>query len=170
MFDSIWSFLGWQTAPAQLTPPPVTITGVRFPADGTSAHLLPLTTTSVSGNVDCFLFHVPDLRQYWKTDKAWSYRDLQRIELQQQRHSSCDGLYYAFFSIAMDDLPENSFVPSWVGHGRRSVYWGDVFLVKMAPHEWGEHGWAAYEDIAPEFLDLLVQGPSGYRWGQKRGF
>jgi hypothetical protein len=29
----------------------------------------------------------------------------------------------------------------------------------MAPHEYGENGWAAYEDIVPEFLDLLVKGP-----------
>jgi hypothetical protein len=29
----------------------------------------------------------------------------------------------------------------------------------MAPHEYEEHGWAVYEDIVPEFLDLLVKGP-----------
>jgi len=33
-------------------------------------------------------------------------------------------------------------------------------VVKMAPHEYGEYGWAAYEDIVPEFLYLLVKGPS----------
>lgn len=162
MLASIWSFLGWKEEP-QLTPPPVTITGVRIPADGTPAHLLSLTTTSASGNVDSFLFHVPDLRQFWKTEQAWRYRDLQRLELEQQRYSSCNGVYYAFFSFAMDDLPEHSSVPAWISGDQRRVYWGDVFLVKMAPHEWGEHAWAAYEDIGPEFLDLLAKGPSG-RW------
>ena len=29
----------------------------------------------------------------------------------------------------------------------------------MAPHEFGQYGWAAYEDIVPEFLDLLAKGP-----------
>jgi hypothetical protein len=32
-------------------------------------------------------------------------------------------------------------------------------LVKMAPDERGENGWAKYEDIVPLFLDLLVEGP-----------
>jgi hypothetical protein len=139
MFASIWSFLGWKEEP-ELTPPPVTITGVRLPADGSPAHLLSLTTTSVSDNVDIFLFHVPDLRQYWKTEKAWDYRDLQRFELQQQYHSSCNGVCYAYISFSIDDLPENSSVPAWIDGGRCRRYWGDVFLVKMAPHEYGEHG------------------------------
>jgi hypothetical protein len=29
----------------------------------------------------------------------------------------------------------------------------------MAPHEYGEYDWAAYEDIVPEFLDLLIEEP-----------
>jgi hypothetical protein len=33
-------------------------------------------------------------------------------------------------------------------------------LVKMASHEYGQYSWAVYEDIVPEFLDLLVKGPS----------
>lgn len=38
-------------------------------------------------------------------------------------------------------------------------------MVKMAPHEFGLHAWAAYEDVAPDFLDMLVKGPSGGRRG-----
>jgi len=72
------------------------------------------------------------------------------------------GAYYVFHSFAFDDLPKNSSVPTWIsdiGDGMHRQYCGDVFLVKMAPHEYGEYGWAAYEDIIPEFLDLLIEGP-----------
>lgn len=207
MLASIWSFLGWKEEPSP-APPPVTITGVRIPVDGTPAHLLSLTTISDSRGMDSFLFHVPDLRRYWKTELAWDCRDLHRLDLyrhhdverqhllqqkhhfqqllrspqrynrQQQlhlrqrylhnqqyhllppQHSSCVGTYYVFFSFARDDLPKNSFVPAWTSSDDIHLrYSGDVFLVKMAPHEYGEHGWAAYEDIVPEFLDLLVKGP-----------
>jgi hypothetical protein len=85
MFALIWSFFIWKEEPLP-SPPPVTITGVRIPADGTPAHLLSLTTTSESGATDSFLFHVPDLRQYWNTVRAWDYRDLHRLDLQQQHH------------------------------------------------------------------------------------
>jgi hypothetical protein len=230
MFTLIWSFLGctmfalicsffvWKEEPLP-SPPPVTITGVRIPADGTPAHLLSLTTTSASGATDSFLFHVPDLRQYWNTEQAWIYRDLHRLDLQHQHylwqshhlqqreqlhlqqwyhllkrqrrrllepyhllqrqrqyvpqqhhllhehHLSCIGSYYVFYSFALDDLPKNSSVPAWIsdigdiGDVIPPQYWGDVFLVKMAPYEYGEYGWAVYEDIAPEFLDLLIEGP-----------
>ena len=71
------------------------------------------------------------------------------------------GTYYVFYSFAVDDLPKNSSVPTWISDvGGGKHYYGDVFLVKMAPHEYGEYGWAAYDDIAPEFLDLLIEGPS----------
>jgi hypothetical protein len=33
-------------------------------------------------------------------------------------------------------------------------------MVKMAPHEFGENECATYEDIGPEFLELLAVGPS----------
>jgi hypothetical protein len=36
----------------------------------------------------------------------------------------------------------------------------DVFFAKMAPHKYGEYGWAAYKNIVPEFLDLLARGAS----------
>jgi len=209
MLPSIWSFLGWKEEPSP-TPPPVTITGVRIPADGTPAHLLSLTTISDSNATDNFLFHVPDLRRYWNTERAWNYRDLHRLDLlqyhhfQQQRHVPLEhlrqmlslakqynrqqqlhfrqryllnqrylllrqcplsfiGTYYVFYSFAADDLPKNSSVPTWIsgdiGDDFHRYYFGDVFLVKMAPQEYGEYGWAAYEDIVPEFLDLLREGP-----------
>ncbi|KAF2809118.1 uncharacterized protein BDZ99DRAFT_389524 [Mytilinidion resinicola] len=164
MAASIWSFLGWKKErPA--SPPPVTITGVRIPADGAPAHLLSLSTISDSSGMDSFLFHVPDLRHYWNTERVWEYRDLQKFHLLQQHRSSCTGAYYVFFSFAVDDLPENLSVPAWIRGssvndiGIRDHFWGDVFLVKMAPHEYGEHGWAVYEDVVPEFLDLLAEGP-----------
>jgi hypothetical protein len=73
------------------------------------------------------------------------------------------GTYYVFYSFAIDDLPKNSSVPTWISGDISDdfplYYYGDVFLVKMAPHEYGEYGWAAYEDIVPEFLDLLREGP-----------
>ncbi|KAM3068067.1 hypothetical protein ACMFMF_009433 [Clarireedia jacksonii] len=215
MLAPIWSFLGWKEE-LPPSPPPVTITGVRIPADGTPAHLIPLTTTSASGATDNFLFHIPDLRHYWKTDLAWDCRDIHRLDFQQDHHvpqqhflqqkhhlqqllrnrppfdqqlrshlqqryllkqryfvlpqhyTSCTGAYYMFFSFAADDLPENSSLPTWIreigeigdipdGFHRR--YFGDVFLVKMAPHEYGENGWAAYEDIVPDFLNCLNERP-----------
>jgi hypothetical protein len=42
---------------------------------------------------------------------------------------------------------------------------GDVFVVKLAPEEWGEHGWAVYEDVPVRFLELPIWqdgGVSGY--------
>jgi hypothetical protein len=220
MFAPIWSFLGWKEE-LPPSPPPVTITGVRIPADGTPAHLIPLTTISASGATDEFLFHIPDLRHYWNTDRAWEYRDLHRLDLQQDHHvpqqhflqqkhhlqqllripqrfnrqqrfhlqqryllkqqyfvlpqhySSCAGAYYMFFSFAGDDLPKNSSLPAWIRNigdiedGIHRQYPGDVFLVKMAPHEYGENGWAAYEDIVPDFLDCLNEGPLTVSWKVK---
>ena len=71
------------------------------------------------------------------------------------------GTYYVFYSFALDDLPKNSSVPTWISgdisDDFHRCYYGDVFLVKVAPHEYEEYGWAAYEDIVPEFLDLLKE-------------
>ncbi|KAI9866352.1 MAG: hypothetical protein M1813_001474 [Trichoglossum hirsutum] len=129
--------------------------GVRFPADGSAPQLLSLTTTSagVRDGPDCFLFHVPDLRTFWKVPRAWKYRDLERITLGGQPNEKYNGVYMKFISFAMDDLPENKSIPAcFYGAGDPAA--GDVFLVKLAPQEFGEHGWAIYEDIPPEFLEL----------------
>ncbi|KAF2468686.1 uncharacterized protein BDR25DRAFT_230630 [Lindgomyces ingoldianus] len=158
MFSTIWSLLGWKEE-LPPSPPTVTITGVRIPSDGTPAHLLSLTTISDSKATDGFLFHVPDLRRYWNSEQAW--RQTQYHTLQHQ-HLSCVGAYYVFYSFDLDSLPRNMFVPAWVSEISDGVHFsfhGDVFLVKMSPHEYGENRWAVYEDITPLFLDLLVKGP-----------
>ncbi|KAF2664854.1 hypothetical protein BT63DRAFT_78105 [Microthyrium microscopicum] len=64
--------------------PIATITGVRIPANGSSPHLITLKTMTPK---DCdrardeFLLHVPDLRQFWITTKAWRSRDMKRLDL-----------------------------------------------------------------------------------------
>lgn len=88
MFASLWSYFGWKEEVPPPSPPSVTITGVRIPADGAPAHLVQLTTISASDATDGFLFHVPDLRQYWRTELAWHQRDLLRLDLQQDRYAS----------------------------------------------------------------------------------
>lgn len=65
-----------------------------------------------------------------------------------------------YFSFGTEGLPEHSFVLDWMDVSNRRKYWGDVFVVKMAPHDYGKYFWAAYEDIVSEFLDLLVKGRS----------
>jgi hypothetical protein len=52
------------------------------------------------------------------------------------------GVYMMFHSFAMDDLSQNTTVP--LALARMGAIWGDVFVVELAPEEWGEHGWAAY--------------------------
>ncbi|KAF2685145.1 hypothetical protein K458DRAFT_20782 [Lentithecium fluviatile CBS 122367] len=80
--SSYWSFL-ISLFPPEPTPPPVTITGIRIPANGTPPHLLQLTTRTVPEDArDTFLFHIPDLRKYWGTEHAHQQRDLDRLELQ----------------------------------------------------------------------------------------
>lgn len=72
------------------------------------------------------------------------------------------GGYYVFYSYASDDLPKNPAVPPWIsdiGEGCHLPFYGDVFLVKVALDEYNEDGWTSYEDIVPQFLDLLVEGP-----------
>jgi hypothetical protein len=64
-----------------------------------------------------------------------------------------------FYSFDMDNLPRNRSVPAWINR-EKSHWYGDDFLVKVAPYEYGGYGWAVYEDIVPEFLDLLAEGPS----------
>lgn len=78
-----------------------------------------------------------------------------------------------FFSFARDDLPKNSSLPAWIRDigdiedGIHRQYPGDVFLVKMAPHEYGENSWAAYEDIVPDFLDCLNEWLLTVSWKVK---
>ena len=65
-----------------------------------------------------------------------------------------------YFSFGIGGLPEDSSVPDWMDVSNRRKCWGNVFVVKMAPHDYGKYFCAAYEDIVPEFLDLLLKGRS----------
>jgi hypothetical protein len=220
MFASTKSSLGWKEAPKAS---PITILGVRIPADGTPAHFLRLTKTNDCGGGLDYLHRVHDTRRYWPWKESWAYRDLNRLDCQlnetvarmrhlqqkdhsdqeaamrqnssmdeqlevsqrqrqlffeQQHHllpqlySSCIGTYYVYYSLDVDHLPLNAFVPDWIGTvGDKAprLYWGDVFVVKMGPQEYGPYGWAAYEDITPDFLELLAAGPLK-SWRKDVGF
>jgi hypothetical protein len=63
-------------------------------------------------------------------------------------------VYIIFYSFALDGLPQNTAVP--LVFANAGAMWGDVFVVKLAPEEWGEHGWAVYEDVPARFLELPV--------------
>jgi hypothetical protein len=96
----------------------------------------------------------------------------QQHHLLPQRYSSCIGAYYVYYSFDVYHLPQNAFVPDWIGKIGDKIqqqYWGDVFVVKMGPQEYGPYGWAAYEDITPEFLELLAAGPLK-SWREDVGF
>jgi hypothetical protein len=85
----------------------------------------------------------------------------QQYHVLQPDQASCAGTYYVFYSFAVDDLPRNSSVPRWLGNPEGNcVNWcGDVFIVKVAPQEKDEHGWAVYENLSKQFLYLLYEGP-----------
>jgi len=157
MWAYIQSFFGkGEDREDRQNPPSVTITGARFPADGSRPHLVSLKTTSegVRDGLGSFLFHLPDLRGFWNSPKAWQYLDVKRLEIENQPFPNCHGVYMVLFSYAMDDLPEhNNFPASLTDSG---ACWGDVFVVKLQPHEFGEHAWAAYDDVPPEFLKLPI--------------
>ncbi|KAL2818737.1 hypothetical protein BDW59DRAFT_151921 [Aspergillus cavernicola] len=167
MWASIQSFVDLLDIPLRYflglppLPPSVSITGVRIPPKG-SPHLVTLNTTSagVSEGPDCFLFHVPDLRAYWGIPRAWQWRDVSRRGIKSAQFPNCDGVYMFFFSFALDDLPRNTNFPSWL---LDSSGYGDVFVVKLQPHEFGEYGWAAYDNISREFLELLRHPDFQYR-------
>lgn len=64
----------------------------------------------------------------------------QRHHLISREYAACVGGYYVFYSFALDDLPQHTHVPAWLsrkndGEGHR--YWGDVFVAKMSPPEYG---------------------------------
>lgn len=72
-------------------------------------------------------------------------------------------VYYILYSFGVDGLPQNTSASAWIrnlGDGHYMAYRGDVFIVKMAGIESDEeHGWAVYQDIDPEFLNLLNDRP-----------
>ncbi|KAL7937619.1 hypothetical protein V8C35DRAFT_184504 [Trichoderma chlorosporum] len=94
------------------------------------------------------------------------YTAPQRYMVLKQQHHACVGAYYVMYSFASTiagyHLEINKHVPRWISDDNDTIphnYFGDVFLVKVRSHEVEEDGRAAYEDIIPEFLDLLVEGP-----------
>lgn len=123
--------------------PSVTIRVLRVPADGSTPHILPLQTIKIyaEGNVDCFLFHIPDMRGFWGTGEAWKWRDLARAVIEDQS-PVVNGCYYAFMSFADHLLPLN----------KAASGCGDVFIAKVTDAEYEEHGWATYDDVPEELL------------------
>lgn len=99
------------------------------------------------------------MREFWKTEQAWQYRDIETFRLENQRLSSCDGLYVVFFSFDLDSLPENRNFPREV-YGRERVFAGDAFVVKLKEieigFELGEDGRAAWDDVPFDILSLPV--------------
>lgn len=76
-------------------------------------------------------------------------------------------MYIVFFSFDLDELPlHKNFPPGPLGVRH---FAGDAFVVKLKPHEYGENGWADYDDVSPEFLELPImakQQPSqGFHGG-----
>jgi hypothetical protein len=157
----------WPTKPTLTT-----IKGIRFPADGTPPHVVPLTTMipSADGHADCAWGHVPDLRSFWKTeqpwpwslskpDPAWQKRDFCIFRMDHQPLSSCNGLYVVFFSYDTATLPQHSYFPEAIFQ-RRLRLAGDTFVVKLQGTEIGEDlgkdGFAAWLDVPEEILTLPV--------------
>lgn len=62
------------------------------------------------------------------------------------------GFYVIYFTSAIDQLPENPNFPQEI-LGDRFLY-GDVFVVKLQTREFGESGWALYDDVPEIFLGL----------------
>lgn len=155
MWAYIQSFFGNQQEPKPV-PTPVTIVAARFPADGTLPHLLQLKTTS-SLDIPCFSIdgHVPDLTAFWNIPNPWAYADRTRLEVTQQSTNwICEGVYVIYFTDAIDQLPENPNFPEEI-LGDRFLY-GDIFVVKLQTREFGERGWALYDDVPEKFLGLPV--------------
>lgn len=123
MFENISLFLS-TAAPSLFPGPEVTV--LIVPADGAPPRIERLATIYVhnDGNVDQFLFYVPDMRAYWGTGDGWRHRDLSRFDVTNHAVPSLNGYYYSFKSFAVDDLPMSKYGP-----GIR----GDACIVKMAP-------------------------------------
>lgn len=177
MFSSLIKFIQDQL-PQPPGPPAATIIVARLPADGSSPCLVPLKTRPTREEAtDCFLVHIPDFSAYWKSPISHRYRDIYRLELQllsqsykpyqalnhrillSDKHRACTGTYYVFYSFALDHLPQNKHVPKWLND--RHTWWGDVFFVKVAEQEFDTSGgWAMYEDVKEDFLEVLDEGPA----------
>ncbi|KAI0922223.1 hypothetical protein AcW1_004018 [Taiwanofungus camphoratus] len=138
-----WLF-GWLN-PRKMVPS-VTIRCIRVPADGSPPHMIVLNTIDIydEGNVDSFLFHIPDVRAFWGSKTSWRYRDLAMITIENQPSTTLNGCYYGFKSFNMDELPANKHVSGGIR--------GDAFIAKVTAEEYDEHGWATWTDVPPELL------------------
>ncbi|KAI1956349.1 hypothetical protein LOZ58_006426 [Ophidiomyces ophidiicola] len=164
----MWSYLRSYFEPTDpqqfglaLPPQPVTIRGIRFPADRSKPHLLSLTTTTygVHDGGDCCWGHIPDLRGFWETTRAWQWRDFETFHLDRQPLGSCNGLYVLFYSFDLETLPENNNFPPEI-FGRERVFAGDAFVVKLKgddiKSDLGDDGWAAWDDVPLDILTLPI--------------
>lgn len=157
-------FFTRQPAVAPL-PLPVTMRGIRFPADGSAPHMLTLTTTtdSVQDGPDAPWGHIPDLRAFWPTRQAWIWRDYDTFRVEDQPPQSptshCNGLYVVFYSFDAESLPLHSNFPEGV-FGRERTFAGDAFVAKLQGREigedLGEDGWAAWIDVPEDILSIPV--------------
>lgn len=143
-------------------PTPALVTGIRFPADGSMAHLVTLTTTTydIRDGLDGCWGHVPDLREFWKTSQAWQWRDIETFRLENQSISSCNGLYVLFYSFDLESLPENSNFPEAI-FGRQRSFAGDAFIVRLKSNNDGhevkdDDGWAVWENVPSDILSLPI--------------
>ncbi|TFK72644.1 hypothetical protein BDN72DRAFT_835953 [Pluteus cervinus] len=140
---------------------PVTITGIRFPADGSKPHTLLLTTTTsgVEDGPDSFWGHIPDFREFWKTRQGWQWRDHETFRLENQPLSSCNGLYVLFYSFDDTSLPMHRNFPEAI-YGRQRTFVGDAFVVKLQGNrlgeDLGEDGMAVWVDVPSDILSLPV--------------
>ena len=151
------SLYSWLLGDTPTGPPSITTRVLRTPADGSAPHVLQLCTLDVTddGNADVFPCHVPDTRAFWGQAEGWRYRDLIRFDLQ-VRNPAVDGTYYGFKSFALDYLPQNKAAVKW-------GIWGDAFITKVTDAEYGEFGWATYENVPGELLRSGL-----YRWVLER--
>jgi hypothetical protein len=123
--------------------------------------MLSLTTTcyGVSDGSDSPWGHIPDFRDFCGTQRAWEWRDFDIFRLENQRPSSCNGLYVVYYSFDLESLPENNNFPEAL-FGRQRAFAGDAFVFKLQGREigedLGEDGWAAWIDVPTEVLSLPV--------------
>ena len=127
---------------------------VRIPADGSAHHMIQLDTVDIKseGNVDSFLSHVPDFREYWGYKEGWKLRDLASYTAKDQSLPELNGVYFGFKSLALDCLPLSKY----------TGFCGDAFITRTKAWEYqpgeymeryDEHGRVVYEDIPITFLE-----------------
>jgi hypothetical protein len=64
------------------SPPSITLTCVRIPANGSPPHLVRLKTINEPQMTNTFLHRIPDLLLFWRPEIAWKWQDAQRLDIQ----------------------------------------------------------------------------------------